>query len=81
MGFAQRFDSMLFSCDLGVAKPDLEFFRRAQQHLNRSPSQLLLVDDAAGNVDVARAEGWAAVLYTGPESLEEISAKLWVSAT
>jgi putative hydrolase of the HAD superfamily len=78
MGFAQRFDSLLFSCDLGAAKPDPEYFRRARQRLKRHPSQLLLVDDAPANVEVARAEGWAAVHYTGPESLAEIPAKLSV---
>jgi putative hydrolase of the HAD superfamily len=76
MGFARRFDSLLFSCDLGAAKPDPEYFRRACRRLKRPPAELLLVDDAAGNVEAARAEGWQAVLYTGPESLEEVSAEL-----
>ena len=31
---------------------------------------ILFVDDAAANVDAARACGWRAMLYRGPESLE-----------
>ena len=76
MGFAKRFESLLFSCDLGAAKPDPEYFRRAASRIGQDPSRLLLVDDAVANVEAARAEGWEAVLYQGPEDLDKVSVLL-----
>jgi len=75
MGFSERFDSLLFSSDLGATKPDPEFFKHAEQRLGRDTDQLVLVDDAAENIESARACGWEAILYTGPEDLTEVSGR------
>ncbi|WP_372665682.1 HAD family hydrolase [Amycolatopsis kentuckyensis] len=52
------FDDVLLSCDLGLAKPDPEIFRRASETALAPPSRCLFVDDTRGNVDAAAALGF-----------------------
>ena len=52
------FESLLVSCDLGMAKPDPEIFRHVSQLTGGEPSQCFFVDDTAANVDAARALGF-----------------------
>ena len=66
----EHFDEIIYSAALGVCKPDRVFFTSAQARMGVSAAQaILFVDDAAANVDAARACGWRAMLYRGPESL------------
>jgi HAD superfamily hydrolase (TIGR01509 family) len=53
-----RFDRVLLSCDLGLAKPDPEIFRRASEAAGVAPQRCLLVDDTQVNVDAAAALGF-----------------------
>lgn len=52
------FSELLVSCDLGVAKPDAEAFRRASQAADADPENCLFVDDTMVNVEAARALGF-----------------------
>ena len=70
VGLGAHFDEVIYSAALGVCKPDRVFFTNAQARMGVLPAQsILFVDDAAANVDAARACGWRAMLYRGPESL------------
>src|SRR5262245_7813877 len=70
VGLGRHFDEMVYSAALGVCKPDRVFFTNAQARMGVLAAQsILFVDDAAANVDAARACGWRAMLYRGPESL------------
>jgi HAD superfamily hydrolase (TIGR01509 family) len=64
MSFAQRFDGVFASAELGVAKPDAAFFLKVTQALNLSPQEILFWDDFDKNVEAARAIGWHAEHYT-----------------
>ena len=69
-GLGAHFDDIIYSAALGVCKPDRVFFTSAQARMGVAAAQaILFVDDAAANVDAARACGWRAMLYRGPESL------------
>jgi putative hydrolase of the HAD superfamily len=69
-GLGAHFDEIVYSAALGVCKPDRVFFTAAQARMGVSVAQsILFVDDAAANVDAARACGWRAMLYRGPDSL------------
>lgn len=81
MGFGGRFDSLFFSCDLGARKPDSKYYERIETALGRTGPELLFIDDSAHNVEAARVHGWIAVVYTGPESLEEVASMLGESAS
>jgi len=70
VGLGRHFDELIYSAALGVCKPDRVFFTTAQARMAVQAAQsILFVDDAAANVDAARACGWRAMLYRGPESL------------
>lgn len=68
---AQRFDTLLFSCDLGAVKPHPAAFAAATAALDVEPNEVLFVDDDADNVGAATAAGWRAVLHTTPGALAQ----------
>lgn len=69
MRFEQQFDGLFFSCDIGVAKPNENFFRTVADRLGQPGHELLLFDDSIPNVEGARATGWLAEQFT---SLQEL---------
>ncbi len=54
----EQFTSLLLSCDLGLAKPDPEIFRRAAEVSAAPPSRCVFVDDTLVNVEAARELGF-----------------------
>ncbi|MBY0317877.1 MAG: HAD-IA family hydrolase [Reyranella sp.] len=71
-GLGPHFDEIIYSAALGVCKPERVFFTNAQARMGVTVAQsILFVDDVAANVDGARACGWRAMLYRGPESLRQ----------
>jgi putative hydrolase of the HAD superfamily len=60
--WAKHFRHLVFSGDLGLAKPDLEIFRRVESVIGSS--DVIFFDDRASNVEGARAAGWDARLWT-----------------
>ena len=64
------FDSLLLSCDLGLAKPDPEIFLQACQVTGAAPSQCYFVDDTLVNVDAAKAVGLQAHWFRGVDGLK-----------
>lgn len=76
MGFKDHFDRLFFSHELGVQKPDPDYFHQIQDQLGRLPSELLLVDDDARNVAAARRAGWGAVHFTEVGDLDAVRSEL-----
>jgi len=71
-GLGAHFDEIVYSAALGVCKPERVFYTSAQTRMGVTVAQsILFVDDKAENVDAARAAGWRAMLYRGPETLEK----------
>lgn len=60
--WAKHFRHLVFSGDLGLAKPDLEIFRRVESVIGSS--DVIFFDDRASNVEGALAAGWDARLWT-----------------
>ncbi|NJK43486.1 MAG: HAD-IA family hydrolase [Pleurocapsa sp. SU_196_0] len=71
MGLQDALDGVFASSDLGVRKPDAAFYERVQEALHLEPHQILFWDDAAQNVEAARAVGWQAELYTGLRGFDQ----------
>ena len=63
LGYADLFDEVFYSCDLGAAKPEPAYFAVALATLDATPSQVLFVDDSATNVDGALDVGLRAVRW------------------
>lgn len=59
--YDELFDVKLYSCDLGVAKPETAFFQKAATRIGADPGTILFIDDHFPNVDGARSAGLAAV--------------------
>lgn len=60
LGYDDLFDTCFFSCDLGAAKPEPEFFARVLDRLGCAAPEMLFVDDHEPNVEAARECGLAA---------------------
>lgn len=61
--YDELFDVKLYSCDLGVAKPDAAFFQKAATRIGAEPAAILFIDDHFPNVEGARSTGMAAVQW------------------
>lgn len=66
-----RFDVLVWSYLLGVAKPDEPIYRRVLEQLHVRPEEALFIDDKQPNIEAARKLGMQALLFTTAERLRE----------
>lgn len=59
-----RFDVLVWSYQLRLAKPDPAIYRYTLQKLGTQPAETLFIDDRQPNVDVALALGMKALVFT-----------------
>jgi putative hydrolase of the HAD superfamily len=57
---------LVFSADLGLAKPDPRIYAAADGVCGCDPAEVVFFDDRAENVAAARAHGWDAHLWGDP---------------
>jgi putative hydrolase of the HAD superfamily len=76
--FAQTldlFDHLVLSYEVGAVKPDRAFFRACVARAGVPASSCVFIDDAAANVEGARAEGLVALQYRDtPTLIDELRA-------
>jgi putative hydrolase of the HAD superfamily len=65
----RNFDVLVWSYQLGIAKPDPAIYRHALQQLRTAPEETLLIDDKQENIDAAMALGMRGIVFTNPEAL------------
>ncbi|MEU8181314.1 HAD-IA family hydrolase [Micromonospora sp. NPDC049044] len=63
---AQRFDVTVFSCEVGLAKPDPAIYRLAAERLGVSPAECVFVGDGA-DAELAGAAAVAMTVYRTTE--------------
>ncbi|MFF5985603.1 HAD-IA family hydrolase [Prauserella flavalba] len=63
--WTRHFRELMFSGDVGLAKPDAEIFELLVSRLDAKPGDCLFFDDRQVNVDGARAAGLQAQLWQG----------------
>ncbi|NDU72448.1 HAD-IA family hydrolase [Actinomadura sp. DSM 109109] len=66
--FADLFDAVVISCEVGMRKPDERIFRHALDLLGLAASECVFIDDIEHNVRAAEALGIRGVLHTGPDT-------------
>ena len=71
LGFANLFDGEFYSCRLGLAKPDPEYFRAIVGELKIAPNRVLFLDDHEVNVRAARTVGLHATEFAGEAGAEQ----------
>jgi putative hydrolase of the HAD superfamily len=73
------FDVLVFSGDVGVAKPDVEIYRLTVSRLGLEPGECVFVDDLAVNIRGAVTAGLVGVHHTSvPATLAELTVLLGV---
>ena len=65
----QRFDVLIWSFQLGIAKPDPAIYRHTLNKLSVRPQETLFIDDKQANIDAARTLGINAVLFLNKDRL------------
>jgi 2-haloacid dehalogenase len=68
-GFLDRFDGLVISGAVGLAKPDPGIYRHLLEVSGRPPEEILFVDDRPANVEAGRALGIPCHLFEGPTTL------------
>jgi epoxide hydrolase-like predicted phosphatase len=64
--FADAFDDLLISSEVGLVKPDPAIYRLALQRLGVASDQAVFIDDMPVNVDGARRVGMHAIRFLSP---------------
>jgi putative hydrolase of the HAD superfamily len=63
------FDTLVWSCQVGLAKPDPAIYRHTLDELGSRLEETLFIDDRRENVEAARALGIQAIQYFSVERL------------
>jgi putative hydrolase of the HAD superfamily len=73
--FAELFDAVVISCEVGMRKPDERIYRHAADLLGLAPSECVFIDDIHHNVHAAEAVGMHAVHHRdATETIEVLRA-------
>ncbi|NKZ05882.1 HAD-IA family hydrolase [Actinomadura latina] len=68
-----RFDALVYSCRIGVAKPDPRAYEICAERLGVEPADVLFFDDTERNIVAAREAGMRAELFTGPDQVRALA--------
>jgi epoxide hydrolase-like predicted phosphatase len=76
-GFADAFDHMVISAEVGLMKPDPRIYRLALEELEARAEDSVFIDDVLANVVGARSVGMNGIHFTQPDkALEELKVLL-----
>lgn len=64
---AELFDAVVLSNEIGITKPSVEAYEYTASQLDLLPSECIMVDDIALNVEGAEMAGMRGVLFTDTE--------------
>jgi HAD superfamily hydrolase (TIGR01549 family) len=74
-GFDQVTDDIVYSHEVGLAKPDPAIYALTARRLGVDPHEIVFLDDATVNVEAAREAGWHAVHHVDTAaSIRELEA-------
>lgn len=64
-----EFSEYIYSCDVGMLKPDAEIYQYTLRKLDVKPDEMVFVDDKLENVEAATKLGIHGVLFISPQDL------------
>lgn len=68
-GIKDKFDCILISADIGIEKPNKEFYERLILELKEKPEDILFIDDNAENIEGAKQVGLSVLHYDRSKNL------------
>jgi putative hydrolase of the HAD superfamily len=69
LAWIKRFDVLVWSYQLGIAKPDPAIYRDVLKKLGTQPEETLFLDDKLVNVEAAGALGMKGIVFSSVEQL------------
>jgi len=66
------FDFIIISSEIGIAKPDPDFFKKALEIIGASPEEIFFIDDNLENTKAAEKLGIQTVVFKGIETLKTL---------
>jgi putative hydrolase of the HAD superfamily len=66
-----RFDVLVWSYQLGMAKPEPAIYQHTLRELGIEPGEALFIDDRLVNIEAARALGMQGILFSNVEQLRK----------
>ena len=76
LGFEAVTDDIVYSHEVGLAKPDPRIYALVEERLGVAPAEIAILDDHAPHVEAARAAGWHAVLHDGADGTDGTAASI-----
>jgi putative hydrolase of the HAD superfamily len=67
LDFADAFDEMIISAEVGLVKPDPRIYQLALDRLGAAPEAAVFIDDFLRNVEGARAVNMRAIHFSNPQ--------------
>lgn len=64
---AHLFDKMFISSEVGLAKPDVEYFRHCLSSIGAQGSECVMIDDNPANIKAAEEAGITGIVFRGNE--------------
>ncbi|MFA5966987.1 MAG: HAD family phosphatase [Patescibacteria group bacterium] len=72
------FDEVVWSCDVGINKPDRRIFNYIIDKFALDPEACVFIDDKQNNIDAAQSFGMKGIVYQNPPQLEQDLAALGI---
>ena len=66
------YDYIIFSCDVGMMKPDSDMYAYAQKIANMDPKNILLIDDRQDFLEGAKKAQWQTFLFNDKERAKSV---------
>ena len=81
--WSELFDVLVFSCDVGVMKPDPAIYRIVQERVAADAGAVPFVffDDRVENVDAAAVAGWRGHVWAGHDDARSVLARTGASSS
>ncbi len=70
--FEEYFDKALYSCEIGLRKPDEGCFNWVLDHLKIDPATTVFIDDSAQNIEAAQKTGLQTIHLTAGNLVEKL---------
>ena len=74
--YADYFDTLGYSFELGVAKPDPAFFTQIVRWIGVAPSEAVMIDDLPENIEAARSAGLHGIVNAWTDDADTLRAQL-----